>query len=407
MFRKVTSLGERIRISMEMKSPDSQISGVYICGSFQLRSTKGATIILWRNITQTNAQFEEDNPKEFEEDLAAAEMPSPSLSTSSNSNTCQGTDPTFEKYSRYLSLTLEASSLKLPPKRRNVELLNSRLASVPKSPTVMLDSKQHSKSSNSEDSIPLYGKNSLLQIVTNSGGNHSLSWHIKLNFGHCLQHFTATYNIYHSFGRVPTQCYAIVTVFYRMNKMGMDHFILGFWIKLRFMAHFSLVQSECRDALLTHWISLDPLANLGFQVPASLAGFYCEQISIDSNSILLINGALVKCKFTVLDSMAPNVNTLHQAPLAFYNLGADTTFGVSVKNNCYLITVMLLDVRYVGGVNITKGPLLWPYYAMNKKASIKNKVQVVSATNWSLWNCIKYIIKRCFLCLSHKATAIK
>nr|CAD7428907.1 unnamed protein product [Timema monikensis] len=70
--------------------------------------------------------------------------------------------------------------------------------------------------------------------------------------------------------------------------------------------------------------------------------------------------------------------TLHQAPLAFYNLGADTTFGVSVKNNCYLITVMLLDVRYVGGVNITKGPLLWPYYAMNKKASIKNKVQVTS-----------------------------
>nr|CAD7399154.1 unnamed protein product [Timema cristinae] len=40
------------------------------------------------------------------------------------------------------------------------------------------------------------------------------------------------------------------------------------------------LQSECRVALLTHWISLDPLANLGFQVPASLAGFYCEQISI-------------------------------------------------------------------------------------------------------------------------------
>nr|CAD7413867.1 unnamed protein product [Timema cristinae] len=43
----------------------------------------------------------------------------------------------------------------------------------------------------------------------------------------------------------------------------------------QFTAHFSLVQSECRDALLTHWISLDPLANLGVQVPASLAGFYC------------------------------------------------------------------------------------------------------------------------------------
>nr|CAD7398458.1 unnamed protein product [Timema cristinae] len=41
------------------------------------------------------------------------------------------------------------------------------------------------------------------------------------------------------------------------------------------------LQSECRVALLTHWISLDPLANLGVQVPASLAGFYCEQISIE------------------------------------------------------------------------------------------------------------------------------
>nr|CAD7424649.1 unnamed protein product [Timema monikensis] len=47
-----------------------------------------------------------------------------------------------------------------------------------------------------------------------------------------------------------------------------------------FSVHFTLVQSECRVALLTHWISLDPLANLGVQVPASLAGFYCEQISI-------------------------------------------------------------------------------------------------------------------------------
>nr|CAD7407067.1 unnamed protein product [Timema cristinae] len=48
-----------------------------------------------------------------------------------------------------------------------------------------------------------------------------------------------------------------------------------------FLVHFTLVQSECRVALLTHWISLDPLANLGVQVPASLAGFYCEQISIE------------------------------------------------------------------------------------------------------------------------------
>nr|CAD7401975.1 unnamed protein product [Timema cristinae] len=48
------------------------------------------------------------------------------------------------------------------------------------------------------------------------------------------------------------------------------------------------LQSECRVALLTHWISLDPLASLGFQVPASLAGFYCEQISIENEYHLLI-----------------------------------------------------------------------------------------------------------------------
>nr|CAD7430073.1 unnamed protein product [Timema monikensis] len=52
--------------------------------------------------------------------------------------------------------------------------------------------------------------------------------------------------------------------------------------KLPFLVHFTLVQSECRVALLTHWISLDPLASLGFQVPASLAGYYCEQIRITS-----------------------------------------------------------------------------------------------------------------------------
>nr|CAD7434889.1 unnamed protein product [Timema monikensis] len=52
-----------------------------------------------------------------------------------------------------------------------------------------------------------------------------------------------------------------------------------------FTAHFSLVQSECWDALLTHCITFDPLANLGFQVPASLAGFHCEQISIASQDI--------------------------------------------------------------------------------------------------------------------------
>nr|CAD7402480.1 unnamed protein product [Timema cristinae] len=51
---------------------------------------------------------------------------------------------------------------------------------------------------------------------------------------------------------------------------------------INFLVHFTLVQSECRVALLTHWISLDPLASLGFQVPASLAGFYCEQIRITS-----------------------------------------------------------------------------------------------------------------------------
>nr|CAD7394772.1 unnamed protein product [Timema cristinae] len=48
------------------------------------------------------------------------------------------------------------------------------------------------------------------------------------------------------------------------------------------------LQSECRVALLTHWISLDPLANLGVQVPASLAGFYCEQISIDQLLALVV-----------------------------------------------------------------------------------------------------------------------
>nr|CAD7431226.1 unnamed protein product [Timema monikensis] len=54
-----------------------------------------------------------------------------------------------------------------------------------------------------------------------------------------------------------------------------------------FSVHFTLVQSECRVALLTHWISLDPLANLGVQVPASLAGFYCEQISIPATDFTI------------------------------------------------------------------------------------------------------------------------
>nr|CAD7428624.1 unnamed protein product [Timema monikensis] len=55
-----------------------------------------------------------------------------------------------------------------------------------------------------------------------------------------------------------------------------------------FSVHFTLVQSECRVALLTHWISLDPLANLGVQVLASLAGFYCEQISITHIGDLMV-----------------------------------------------------------------------------------------------------------------------
>nr|CAD7256268.1 unnamed protein product [Timema shepardi] len=42
--------------------------------------------------------------------------------------------------------------------------------------------------------------------------------------------------------------------------------------------------------LLTHWISLDPLASIGFQVPASLAGFYCEQISIVTMTSLGLDG---------------------------------------------------------------------------------------------------------------------
>nr|CAD7393954.1 unnamed protein product [Timema cristinae] len=54
--------------------------------------------------------------------------------------------------------------------------------------------------------------------------------------------------------------------------------------KRDFLVHFTLVQSECRVALLTHWISLFPLASLGVQVPASLAGFYCEQISIPTRT---------------------------------------------------------------------------------------------------------------------------
>nr|CAD7400414.1 unnamed protein product [Timema cristinae] len=57
----------------------------------------------------------------------------------------------------------------------------------------------------------------------------------------------------------------------------------------QFSVHFTLVQSECRVALLTHWISLDPLANLGVQVPASLAGFYCEQISILANALVVLS----------------------------------------------------------------------------------------------------------------------
>nr|CAD7575334.1 unnamed protein product [Timema californicum] len=43
--------------------------------------------------------------------------------------------------------------------------------------------------------------------------------------------------------------------------------------------------------LLTHWISRDPLASIGFQVPASLAGFYCEQV-LDSDTSLWLHNKL-------------------------------------------------------------------------------------------------------------------
>nr|CAD7403523.1 unnamed protein product [Timema cristinae] len=64
----------------------------------------------------------------------------------------------------------------------------------------------------------------------------------------------------------------------------------------KFLVHFTLVQSECRVALLTHCISLDPLASLGFQVPASLAGFYCEQISIYENPLRPQREKLLVCQ---------------------------------------------------------------------------------------------------------------
>ncbi|GBL75114.1 hypothetical protein AVEN_194373-1 [Araneus ventricosus] len=71
--------------------------------------------------------------------------------------------------------------------------------------------------------------------------------------------------------------------------------------------------------------------------------------------------------------------------------GCDTTLGFYGKGK--LQAVQLFNVRYICGVNVTKSLLLWPYYMMNKRASIKNEVKVVRVTNWSLWNCIKYIMK--------------
>ncbi|GBM58101.1 hypothetical protein AVEN_164287-1 [Araneus ventricosus] len=73
--------------------------------------------------------------------------------------------------------------------------------------------------------------------------------------------------------------------------------------------------------------------------------------------------------------------------------GLNTVFGISVKNNCYFIAVMPLDIIPIYGVNITESLLLWSYYTMNKRASIKNEVKVGSVTNWSLWNCIRDIMK--------------
>nr|CAD7405810.1 unnamed protein product [Timema poppensis] len=53
-----------------------------------------------------------------------------------------------------------------------------------------------------------------------------------------------------------------------------------FSLKLIVLGSFHASTVGVPGRLLTHWISLDPLASIGFQVPASLAGFYCEQISI-------------------------------------------------------------------------------------------------------------------------------
>nr|CAD7409339.1 unnamed protein product [Timema cristinae] len=82
---------------------------------------------------------------------------------------------------------------------------------------------------------------------------------------------------------------------------------------LQFSVHFTLVQSECRVALLTHWISLDPLANLGVQVPASLAGFYCEQISILANALVVLSSTAEDGELEVQISVGSNRQMRNQA----------------------------------------------------------------------------------------------
>nr|CAD7425824.1 unnamed protein product [Timema monikensis] len=77
----------------------------------------------------------------------------------------------------------------------------------------------------------------------------------------------------------------------QINKTRMDRVSNEWVLKECGLKGNPIVQSECRVALLTHWISLDPLANLGFQVPTSLAGFYCEQISITSFTEIVLSGS--------------------------------------------------------------------------------------------------------------------
>nr|CAD7403701.1 unnamed protein product [Timema cristinae] len=112
----------------------------------------------------------------------------------------------------------------------------------------------------------------------------------------------------------------------------------------QFTAHFSLVQSECRDALLTHWISLDPLANLGFQVPASLAGFYCEQISI-------ICLEKFECK---VYAESPIVTTNVVPSIKEEGIGSIEKFQDQSTASYYPFGLYALSTNYANGLGIGK-----------------------------------------------------